>query len=189
MQASVLDRLGQDHRNIELVMRMIEAEVEKFELDDVEVNLSAIADALTYIAAYPDAVHHPVEERLFNRLESFASTQEMENIETLRAQHKELCESTRQLQQDVDNILNDIVVPITKLQRHLKQYLNLQRQHMELENESVFKFAEDKLDATDWSHLQSELEREQDPLTDRRTGQFDRLLSSIVEELELEGEK
>ena len=181
---SVLDRLNSDHKRIEMVLRLIERELGKFDNDDQDENLSAIADALEYIEAYPDKVHHPVEERMFDLLADKAPSPVQETLAQLRGQHSEITASTSKLKQDIDNVLNDIVTPIDRIKRHLTDYVNLQRRHMTLERQTIFPFAEAALDNKDWQSLQHRLDAELDPLFDETLVAFETLYDHVVEELD-----
>ena len=70
-------------------------------------------------------------------------------IDKLRVQHQEITTSTQTLKRDIDNILNDIVVPLDRVMAHLIAYLTLQREHMTLENTAIFPAAEQSLSNND----------------------------------------
>ncbi|MFT7652830.1 MAG: hemerythrin-like domain-containing protein [Limisphaerales bacterium] len=177
----VLDRLEQDHERISVVLDLIEAEFAKFESDDQEQNLIAIADALAYIEAYPDAVHHPVEECLFDMLAPKTSGGVSLAIDELRQQHRTIVNATRTLKTDVDNILNDIVTPINVVMKHLSEYAALQREHMAMEGKTVFPIAADTLSESEWTELRGKLDQVFDPLFVKKTKRFNYLYTAVVE--------
>ncbi len=184
-----MDHLNRDHERIELVLRLIERELAKFDDDDQDENLPAIAAALAYIEAYPDKVHHPVEERMFDCLDSISSIEMQRVLQTLRRQHAEITASTLKLKRDIDDVLNDIVTPIGKIKRHLADYLTLQRTHMSLERREIFPAAEANLSEADWQELHARLVAELDPLFDQRQAEYDLIYTEVVEDLErAEGE-
>ena len=201
MTQALLTRLGEDHKRIEKVLNLIERELNKFNNDDEEENLIAVRDALEYMQAYPDAIHHPIEERMFAVLGQLSteliSAAEQQTIETLQAQHTEILNRTKALQQDVDNILNDVVCPIERLMLHLKAYVDLQREHMQTENSILFPLAQRCLGSKDWALLEAELNTQTDPLFDgtfdhpaadqaqlNETARFNNLYLEIVDELD-----
>ena len=173
MANPVLDRLALDHQRIDAVMTLIEAEIRHYDDDATTENLDALAMALSYIESYPDRAHHPVEERLFDFLEAAGSV----DVSTLRAQHSTITARTLQLRKDIENILNDIVTPITLLNRHLAEYVDMQRSHMREENEIAFPVAAASLSDADWLKLQEELDDLLEPSSEEET--FNEVISAF----------
>ena len=63
----VIDILRQEHRNIETLLLILERELGVFargERPDYEVVHAVVA----YFQVYPDAYHHPLEDRVFEKL-------------------------------------------------------------------------------------------------------------------------
>ena len=184
MTIRFLTRLGHDHQRIERVLTLIESELAKYEDDTQDEDLMAISDALAYLEVYPDRVHHPVEEKLFELLESRVAPVERDAIYALREQHTELASYTQALKKDIDNILNDIVVPMETVSQHLKNYVQIQRQHMVLENNIIFPAAARVMTDADWADFHERLEKDLDPLFEGTASRFNRLFAQIEEEFE-----
>lgn len=182
-QTSVLEHLGRDHQRIEQVLRLIESEITRFDDDDNEVDLNAVAAALAYIKEYPDTIHHPVEERMFDALANKVSADTRTALTTLRAQHADITASTLKLAQAVDRVLQDIVTPVEIIYQHLRAYVDLQREHMQLEQTAVFPVAARVLEAADWCLLEQRLANELDPMFDQRRADFNVLYNRIVDTL------
>ncbi|MDZ7768416.1 MAG: hemerythrin domain-containing protein [Woeseiaceae bacterium] len=62
--AVLLDELHQDHRNMAFLLELLERESNRL-LDDGNPDFELMHDIMQYMTGYPDAVHHPKEDRLY----------------------------------------------------------------------------------------------------------------------------
>jgi len=175
----VLRRLNEDHSRMVKVMDALEEALRVDEHDDL--NWVRIADIISYLQEYPDAVHHPLEDQLFDRvLDKGLTPAERELVHFNLAQHAEIIGATQRLERDVSSILSDIVVPFDQLREQLKHYLELQRLHMRNENNHLFPLAERLLADEDWAELAAEAAAHADPMFDLRVGKFTGLYDYIT---------
>ena len=180
VQAQLMDRLNNDHFHIATVMNSLEKMFKQFPDDDIDWTL--VSDMLSYLQEYPDTVHHPLEDQLFDRvLDKGLTPAERELVHTNLAQHAEIISATLRLDQDVNQILNDSVVPIDKVLEHFKHYIDLQRVHMRNENTHLFPLAERLLSAEDWRDVEAEYASHVDPMFALKQGKFASLFEYITE--------
>ena len=67
--ANVLTELRQDHRNMGLMLNLLEQESNRlFDGDDTDFEL--LHDVMHYMTVYPDTVHHPKEDRIYAELKA-----------------------------------------------------------------------------------------------------------------------
>ncbi len=178
---AVLVRLELDHHRMSWVMDALEDEIRKLS-DGGEYDLSRIEDALGYLAAYADTVHHPLEDRMFdNVLDKGLTPAERALVLGNLKQHVDIIEATRIARRDVANVLNDIVVPLERLVADLTDYVALQRTHMRTERQQLFPLAERFLTQPEWQAIAEQFEQSPDPMFDLKTKAFERLYESIVE--------
>ena len=176
----VLGRLEEDHHHLTKVMRVLEAQLARRDSDDDDVDWSLLAEVLAYVSEYPDAVHHPLEDRMFDKvLDKGLTPAERELVHFNLSQHAEIIGATAQLSADIDRILNDIVVPIEVVVDHCRRYLDMQRSHMRNEQVHLFPLAERLLDDDDWREIAQELESHEDPMFKLRQGRFDSLYDHV----------
>src|SRR6266567_7566222 len=91
----IIDQLGRDHRNMRLLLDIIEEEMNAYQdgrVPDFDL-LRLIAE---YTLEYPDLFHHPIEDRVFERLTMRDPTANP-LIGHLVREHRELSELTRRL--------------------------------------------------------------------------------------------
>lgn len=179
-QRQVMTRLEEDHVHIARVLEALESVLG--EPADEDVNWGMVADIISYLQEYPDTVHHPVEDQLFDHvLDKGLTPAERELVHTNLAQHAEIIGATAQLADDVAQILNDIIVPIDQVQNHFKRYLDLQRVHMRNEIQHLFPLAERQLVDQDWQDIAARMADHADPMFDLNLGKFASLYEFITQ--------
>jgi hemerythrin-like domain-containing protein len=66
--AMIIERLSQEHRNIEKLLAVLERELEVFDQGD-RPDYEVIRAVISYFEVYPEVYHHPQEDPgLFNAL-------------------------------------------------------------------------------------------------------------------------
>ena len=80
----------------------------------------------------------------------------------------------------INNILNDIVVPVERLQEHFAHYLQLQKAHMLNENHHLFPLAERQLAEEDWVGIAAEMARHTDPMFEQNLGKYAALYEFVT---------
>lgn len=174
-------QLVQDHVNLSRVLEVLTLAVEGYDADDwYHPNMPLILDALEYIRTYPEVFHHPLEERSFDYLLQ-NKLADPAVIKEIRAQHNELEEATERLQQQFDAIANDCVVPTEELKENFSEYLTLQMNHLQTENEKIFPVLE-KIDDRQWWDIASCMVLRQDPIFGDDSGRehFNTLAKTVI---------
>lgn len=181
MEPELLVRLHRDHARLAQILAAIELHAQRCEAGDRGTHLDLLASAVDYIVEYPDAVHHPVEDRIFDRLQSARlPAHEQEALTDNRDQHRQLRAATNKLAADIDALLRNSEGGVAALQRDVADFVRLQRAHMRNEEQNVFPMAERRLGASDWEELAQEVADTHDPLFDRRLGRYDSLYEYAV---------
>src|SRR6201987_4695051 len=67
--AMIIERLSQEHRNIERLFAILERELEVFDRGD-RPDYEVIRAVISYFEVYPEVYHHPQEDLVFARLRS-----------------------------------------------------------------------------------------------------------------------
>src|SRR6201981_263383 len=63
----ILERLSQEHRNIEKLLDILERELEVFDRGD-RPDYDVIRAVISYFEVYPEVYHHPQEDLVFAKL-------------------------------------------------------------------------------------------------------------------------
>jgi hemerythrin-like domain-containing protein len=159
----VLECLAQEHRHIAALLGLLEqrvANTRKLTTGD----LYLLADVIGYLHDFPDQVHHPTENLLFDRLQKRRPDLAPE-LAGLRQEHEQLAAETRLLLDALEQAIaaHDAVRP-SSLRTRIKHFVASQRAHMEREGRSAFGAAITDLSETDWRALERRTELHEDPL-------------------------
>ena len=89
----VLAELREDHRNLSLLLDLLESESEGVTVDD-EPDFELLHDIMQYMTVYSDAVHHPKEDLVYKLLrdQDVELTTELEQVEP---EHRDIAELGR----------------------------------------------------------------------------------------------
>ncbi len=159
-------QLYRDHYHLQRLLAHLSQEVENYECGMASsVELPLILDTLDYIRFYPERWHHPMEDKIFDRMLA-KHPSEAEFITQVQLEHGQLSQLTRYMSQLFDAVANDCIVPVTELVRTTREFIQRQQAHIDRENEMVYPLMEKYLTESDWEELEAEISTEQDPLFD-----------------------
>ncbi len=168
----VLDRLHADHERLEEVLTRLEAIANKPDPLSPE-DKDLLVQGIRYIAEYPDAVHHPLEDRLFEHLLALPLTeQEQRDVRNNAAGHLQMSHATTRLLEDVKALQADSASAGAQLREDLHAFVEIQRRHMAFEENTIFPLAERRLPATALESLGEVDVRADDPLFDLQLERF-----------------
>ena len=175
----VLDVLRQEHTNIATLLRTLEWQVTEFESGN-QPDYDVIGATLDYFLSFPDVYHHPKEELLFSKLRD-RDPGAANRIGDLRIAHQELAARARKFATALRAVLAEAEMPREALIRWSRGFIDLQRQHIDMEESTFFPTAEKALTAKDWTDLTALIKREDDPLFDEEVDQrFEQLRKTIL---------
>jgi hemerythrin-like domain-containing protein len=158
----VIDILRQEHRNIEKLLLVLERELDVFargERPDYEVVHAVIA----YFQVYPDAYHHPLEDRVFEKLK-LRDSAAAAKIGDLAADHRRGAEHLRRVAHAVENVLADRELLRRTVNDIIRDFIQRERRHMAMEEQVFFPAAINALEPADWAEIASRLTDQSDPL-------------------------
>ena len=179
----VMERLHTDHKRLGRVLGIMEKLVRKLDtLSPREKSL--LISGIEYISEYPDAIHHPLEDKLFRSLlEADLSEEEQNDVKNNALAHEQLTAATRKMLENVDAIRSGPTERAAALVADLSEYIEQQRRHMAFEEQRVFRLADKKLSAAVLRELDDEDERSRDPLFEQRRDRFDNLYYYVSDQL------
>jgi hemerythrin-like domain-containing protein len=99
---------------------------------------------------YAEHSHHPLEDIIFDY---YSNKTGQANYGQLYNEHHRLAEASGALVYSLNMILSDVVISREKLIKDLKEYLELQQQHMQYEEQEVFPKFMKTLDEADWQKI------------------------------------
>ena len=158
----LLEKLVQEHRNLERVLELLSAQLDRFFAGE-ESDFDLKIELMEYIETFADQGHHPLEERLFQAALDRAGEQR-ELLERLTRQHQDLVQLTRRFRLSLENILQDGMMTRAELETQGREYIALQRQHIDLEESEAFPLLEELLTEEDWARVAREMPGRTDPV-------------------------
>jgi hemerythrin-like domain-containing protein len=185
----IIERLSQEHRNIERLLAVLEHELEIFDCGkrpDYEV----IHAIISYFEVYPEVYHHPQEDLVFARLK-IRDPAAAAKIGNLATEHQKGAERLRHVADAVDSVLADREILRQTIDTIVRDFIEHERRHMRMEDRYFFPAALKALEAQDWTEIASALTPHKDPLfSDLVEKKFDTLRAHILQlEQEAEAER
>jgi hemerythrin-like domain-containing protein len=160
---TVLNELHQDHVNLNKLLAVLGYKLEKLKQGEMP-NFVLLSDAVDYISNYADAYHHPLEDQMYEYFKDSGCPELDEAITQCGKEHKQLKLSGEELIEAVDCILNDAVVPMDQFAAKLESFLDLQVEHLNLEEGTLFPLLDEIVSDEQWNTLVKELPKMDDPL-------------------------
>ena len=176
---NILEKLHKDHLNFIKLLEYLEQQYHLLE-DCMRSDLSSTLDAIKYMKEYPDYVHHPLENIVFKYfIENYSEAHD--EIVELVHEHEEMPHLTNKLLEMLEGALADVPQSREELSVYLKEYISVQKEHMNQEEAHVYPILNEKLDEKDWKRINSELAHIEDPLFGKRVEKsYQELLQQIV---------
>jgi len=180
MSAKILNRLHTDHQRIEKVLQTIESFATDTRDPSFDEDIDKLFCLVEYVAEYPDQIHHPFEDEVFALLlQQDLTGQQRTDVDNNITQHAQLKEYT-------DTLMNNLLVPAAKqdkpaLRQSLSAFVELQREHMGFEENTVFPLAKQKLTEAQWQSLDETYAAGTDPLFDANEERFEAIFNYVVD--------
>jgi hemerythrin-like domain-containing protein len=185
----IIERLSQEHRNIEKLLSVLERELEVFDRGD-RPDYEVIRAVISYFEVYPELYHHPQEELVFAKLRSREPIAAAK-VGDLPGEHQKGTESLRRVAHAVENVLADGEVLRETVVTIVRDFIVHERHHMMMEGQAFFPAAVKALEPQDWIEIASAVTAHKDPLfSDVTEERFDALRAHILRlEQEAEAER
>jgi hemerythrin-like domain-containing protein len=135
--AKVLAELREDHKNMALMLNLLERESNRiYEGDEPDYEL--LQDIMHYMTVYPDAVHHPKEDRLYAELKAFRPDLST-GFERITMDHRHIAELSMKLRNDIASINAGNPIKRNAVVSDALRYVNTLRGHMQWEELDLFR--------------------------------------------------
>lgn len=155
--------LQDEHRYMNLLLATLEEQLQTSDLSAPE-DYFLMQDILRYLHEYPDAVHHPTEDLLFDRL-VHRKPDSRKDVARLRRDHNKLSVNTAELMHSLEDAATQHTPESAEtVGVELTEYIRRLRRHMRFEETHLFPSAVQCLAHKDWQNIESRLDAVQDPL-------------------------
>ena len=162
MMSEVMTRLREEHRNIAKLLKALERQlaiVNRAEEPDYDV-LEAIA---AYFVGFPDRCHHPKEDLVYRKMCGRNPTL-AQTMAGLEAEHEEISPLARKFWGAAQNVVQGVEISRSAFDEVARNFVRVQRRHMQREEEHFFPLAQQILTPHDWAEIDERITREEDPV-------------------------
>ncbi len=152
--ARVLAELRQDHRNMAILLNLLQQEVDHVAHEDESADFELMQDIMRYMTVYPDTTHHPKEDLIYAGMR--ASRPDLaEGLEAVEGDHRDIAAFSQRLLADIKAVVAGAYVTRERVVNDAQEYVARLRKHMAWEEGDLFTRAESMVDELeiDTSHL------------------------------------
>jgi hemerythrin-like domain-containing protein len=132
----LLSELREDHRNMALVLNVLERTIETATSGE-DPDFELIDEVMRYMTVYPDAVHHPKEDVVYAELTK-QRPDLTEGLDDVPEDHKQIAALGSKLRDDIEAIVAGAAVRREQFIVDALQYVGRLRSHMIWEEEDLF---------------------------------------------------
>lgn len=158
-----MKELHQDHLHLTRVFNILEQQLEILSTDG-DPDLFLMLDILNYVQHYPDLVHHPKEDRIYDVLMN-RSIEGAKYLVQLSKEHQYLPTLSDELYKMLDSAANStLFVSRDELESKIKYFLKIERKHMDLEEKVIYPMINKTLTDEDWESIEVDTLDKDDPL-------------------------
>ena len=175
---TIIDQLETDHRNVAEILGILSMELDTIKrIEDPDYPLMGMI--LDYLLTYPDLVHHPKEDVIYQMLLR-RQPGLRDTLDDLEIEHEVLASLTREFADLVRDVVAGSLVERESLVELGCRFVKTYRDHMLGENAGVFVLAREHLTPADFHLAAAEFHPQSDPLFGHTTEErFARLLDRI----------
>ena len=174
-----LQKLHQDHVNLSKVLNMLEALLADVQAGE-HVNLDMLSEIVDYVRSYPDQFHHRQEDVIFSIYLDHSDCRN-DLMEQLMTEHTLLINKSHELGEKITQWRNDSPVPRERVVAIIADYLKMQRDHLNMEESSVFDALDRELTPADWARVEASMPALSDPLFgDPMRQRFENILERLI---------
>ncbi len=173
-----MTELREDHRNMTVVLDLLDGLIVEIEADK-DPDFEMFDEIMRYMTVYPDAVHHPKEDIVYEQLRE-ARPDLTEDLDHVPDDHNDIAHLGSLLRDEVEAVVAGGAVRREKMIEDATAYVRRLRNHIQWEEEDLFKRIDKMLDAAALQVDVSEYEHIKDPVFELEIeAGFRRLLASL----------
>src|SRR5210317_1200890 len=174
----LMAELREDHRNMSIILDLLADLVEEM-AEDEDPDFELFDEIMRYMTVYPDAVHHPKEDVIYEELRA-RRPDLSEDLSHVPDDHREIARLSCLLREEVEAINAGAAVRREKMIEDTASYVQCLREHMRWEETDLFRRIDLMLDAEPYRVDISEYEHIKDPVFELEIeAGFRRLIESL----------
>ncbi|MGB5247082.1 MAG: hemerythrin domain-containing protein [Woeseia sp.] len=135
--AEIVKELRQDHNNMRLLLDLLEREASTL-FEGNEPDYEMLHDILQYMTTYPDAVHHPKEDLLYEEIRRVRPDLS-QGFQRISMDHRHLADAGRAVRDKLAAISAGVVIERKNVVSDALRYVHTLRGHMQWEELDLFR--------------------------------------------------
>jgi len=173
-----MTELREDHRNMAVVLNLLDTLVEEMEAGK-DPDFELFDEIMRYMTVYPDAVHHPKEDVVYEQLRQ-KRPDLSEHLDHVPDDHNDIAHLGSLLRDEIEAVNAGAAVRRDKMIEDTAAYVSRLRNHMQWEEEDLFKRIDKMLDAEPQTVNVSEYGHIKDPVFELEIeAGFRRMIASL----------
>jgi len=147
----IIEILREEHRNIEELLLVLEQELNVFDRNE-QPDYEILQAVISYFQDYPDCCHHPKEDMIFEKLKA-RDPVAAGSVGDLEAEHQNEGKRLQRVAQMIRSILTHHEVLRPTFDDIMRDFIEHERKHMEMEERVLFPAAVNALQPEDWAGI------------------------------------
>ena len=175
-----IQKIRDEHRSMSAVLLGLKELARDAQKARVKPDFAVFRAMIRYIDEFPEAVHHPKEDRYL--LEPLAKREPETRalVESLRREHQKGARLVRELERALIFFEDGWPAGGADFRRTIDAYADFHWNHMRIEEQQVLPAARRHFTASDWQAIDRAFAANRDPLAGIREKDFRRLFTRIV---------
>ena len=149
--SAVLDNLLADHENLGRLVALLDRQP-SLQASAMSPNIGLLVDVLFYLTRFPDVMHHPLEDRIVERLLARGALDPQLGAE-LEAQHARIARQGQDLMRDLEGAVREESMSTDLLATNIRLYAERLRHNIAFEELALFPVASRALQPEDWEAI------------------------------------
>src|SRR5687768_8331729 len=135
----IIERLSQEHRNIEKLLAILERQLQAFDRTDRtdRPDYKVISAIISYFELYPEVYHHPQEDLVFAKLK-IRDPAAAAKVGDLAREHERGAERLRRVARAVDSVLASREILRQNVDTTVRDFIEHERRHIMMEDRDFF---------------------------------------------------
>ena len=162
--SQLLEKLQRDHNNLAHLLDLLSGQLDAL-FAGHESDFDLKIEMLDYIEHYAEQNHHPTEDSICQA--AFAKPELKDHqamYERIRREHESLLGLARHFRETLEGVIQGEVLRREEVETRGREFIALQRQHIDVEEQELFPLLEKTLSEKEWKKLEEEIPHMDDPV-------------------------
>jgi hemerythrin-like domain-containing protein len=180
--SQLLEKLSRDHTNLAHLLDLLSGQLDAF-FAGRESDFDLKIEMLDYIETYAEQYHHPTEDQINQAAFAKPGMEEHQALlERVGREHEALLGMARRFRETLEGVMQGTVLLRDEVETRGREFIALQRQHIDLEEHEIFPLIDKVLSEKEWDKLERSIPHMDDPVFHRQD--YNRF-RSLIDYLEL----